>query len=157
MITDIQNSQYGAHGYNTTLMNTYTKHFEDTKGNSFARIEIDFHNKVIIDTWMGEFGSYENYKQVNTYILSQIERHRLDTWLSNYTHLESSLEHTAAWVRHELIPNVIAAGLRFKAIVRPKELTEKQLTKENSFDLGFFALQYFDSFTDAKAWLSNIN
>jgi len=57
---------------------------------------------------------------------------------------------------HDLLPQAVKGGLKFEAVILPKDMFARLSAQDTIFRLGNYQLRQFDDLQKAQAWLKFI-
>jgi hypothetical protein len=114
---------------------------------------------LLIHKWLG-FQPDECWVAIWKYTLNFVQRHRVQHFksIADTTELEGSFDGINAFVVQEILPHVIAGGLKYFAYILPREFYARlatQFYQEATKDVPFVT-RYFDNITAAEKWLMSI-
>jgi hypothetical protein len=130
--------------------------FKNAAGKVYATVSFDEATKCISDTWEGLFGTQENFRTVLLYITNAIEERKAVSWLADLSQMNGSFDGSKQWIIDTVMPRVIGAGLRFEAVVLPKNVFSKLSTTDTIMKLSNFEIRQFDNLEKAKSWLKEV-
>ena len=89
--------------------------------------------------------------------LALLRTMRTSRWLADTRFLKPVRQVDQAWANNDWFPRVLAAGLRWMAIVSPKSSVARLSVKQTLSKVGEdeMVTAYFDDIEDARAWLRN--
>lgn len=122
----------------------------------FLTISLDEEIGCIFDAWTGPFETQENFKFGLKLIVDEIEKNKVTKWLADLREMKGSWDFNRTWMVEELMPRAFRAGLKFEAVVLPKETFSKLSTVETIALLDGFMLRQFDDLDSAKDWLRSV-
>ena len=91
-------------------------------GSVYAVVAHNKERRLVHDVWVGDFDDQTAFRAVLSYILELMRTGDYAYWLADIRHLSTSFIGSNAWLVHELMPAVIAAGLVREAVVVPDEV-----------------------------------
>ncbi|WP_428407283.1 hypothetical protein [Hyphococcus sp.] len=114
---------------------------------------------VVSDVWFDRFDDQADFRAVLNHIADLFEKGGYRYWLADLRFMTSDFMESEAWLVSDLMPRVIAAGLRREAVVLPDAAVKVE--GADAFAAASRALQDIADgrvrgFTDialAKAWL----
>lgn len=125
-------------------------------GDVFVTIEINEELNCIQDTWGHPFETQENFRNALEVIVDLLKKHNLQKWLADLREMKGSWDFNRNWMVDELMPKARKAGLKYEAIVVPKQIFSKLSTVETISLLEGYEIRQFDDIEKAKTWLKEV-
>jgi hypothetical protein len=126
-------------------------------GHIYATITSDKVNRLAEDVWTGVFGTQENLKAGLQAVVDIIEGDQCIKWLSDLSQIQGSFDSSKSWISDYVMPRVIRAGLKYQAMVIPKNIFAKLSTQDTIKKINQFEIRQFSNRQEARAWLDSMN
>ncbi|GHN02725.1 hypothetical protein WSM22_42140 [Cytophagales bacterium WSM2-2] len=131
--------------------------FSTSSGFVYATITVNEDVKCLQDSWYGSFGVQENFKKVLLMLLTQVEAVGSSKGLSDTSQMTASFDGSRDWMVQEIIPKLISMGIRYHAIVIPKNIFTKLSLKDYVQRVAGMEIRQFGDLKEAKEWLLSCN
>lgn len=115
---------------------------------------------VISDFWVGDFTDEEGFRAVLAYVAECFEGGGYRYWLADLRFLSTGFAASHRWLIDEMVPRVVAAGLKREAVVLPErrpglppayDVFGDALAALN--EIGDARIRGFTDLEEAKRWL----
>lgn len=131
--------------------------FVNAKKENYLTISVNHEISCVVDVWDGTFGTQENFRMGLEKVVEVLKEHKLSKWLADLRNMRGSWDSSREWMSKELMPKAIMAGLKYEAVIIPKDVFSKLSTKDTIMKLGGLELRQFDDYGKAVAWLQSVN
>lgn len=129
--------------------------FRNANEEVYCTVEFDSDARWVFDFWQGLFGTQENFKRPVLYWKELVVKHNTPRGLTDVSRMVGGYDSSKEWMQKEIMPLVIKAGLRYHAMVIPKNIFAKLSTNDYKMAVKDYEVQLFDDIDKAKAWLKS--
>jgi|GEM_PF-537890 len=132
-----------------------TINFESSSGHQYATISFNEDVKCPQDIWTGSFGTQENFQKVLIKLVDVMEDTKSSKLLTDVSQMVGSFDSSREWIVQENIPKLIRKGLRYHAVVIPKNIFSKLSIKDYSQQVAGLEIMQFGDKEEAIKWLKS--
>ena len=118
----------------------------------YATIAFNEELQCFQDTWFGPFESQENFRKVLLKMIVLFEKHNTSKILTDLSQMIGSFERSKEWVTSIVLPGLIQRGLKYQAVVVPKN----SLVALAAPEVAMFEKRQFNDMADAQQWLMSV-
>lgn len=135
---------------------TILHEFKSSIQHTYLTIGIDESVPCVVDVWTGPFGNQSNFRQGVEKVVEVLIEKKYAKWLADLTRMEGSWDSSRGWMLDELLPKAVKGGLRFEAIILPKDLFARLSAQDTIIKLKDYHLRQFDNLQEAHSWLKHV-
>jgi hypothetical protein len=143
---------------NITLMKI-VKEQKNAVGETYVIITLDEEKGIIQDTWIGPFGTQDNFRNGVSQVLDVLvnSKGKIYGWLADLRDMKGSWDSSRQWMAESVMPKAIKSGLKAEAVVLPRNIFSKLSTKDTIMKMTGFELRQFEDIEEARLWLLSMN
>lgn len=130
--------------------------FKSSARHTYLTIGIDEQIPCVVDIWTGAFGNQTNFRNGVEKVVNVLIERGYCKWLADLRKMEGSWDSSRDWMLNELLPRAVKGGLRFEAIILPKDVFARLSAQDTIIKLKNYQLRQFDNLQEAKVWLKHI-
>ena len=130
---------------------------KNSNGEVFCTITADQSTNTVTDTWLGNFGSQDNFKKAIEQWLETVKKEKAAKTLTNLQEMKGSFDSSRQWLIEQIMPKAVKSGLKYQAIILPKSVFSKLSTKDYMIQAGELQIGQFDEIKSAEQWLKSQN
>jgi hypothetical protein len=133
--------------------------FRNIKNEVYATLLFNEELKCLHDTWYGAFGTQENFRKVLLTILEKCREpeNRSAMMLTDVSNMAGSFDSSNEWIQTEMTPKFVQNGLKYHAMVIPKNIFSKLSVKDYIQKLELLEIRQFGEIEEAKKWLKSVS
>ena len=135
---------------------TVLQEFKNSTEDVFATITDDEQMQCVVNCWHGAFGTKENYQMVLKAVVALAINRKYRKWIADLRQMKGSYDRSSDWMRQELMPKAARGGLKYGAIVAPKDIFAKLSTKDLLIKMENPNIRAFATYEEARAWLETV-
>ncbi len=109
----------------------------------------------LYDTWDGNFGTQENFRNVIRKTAELIEQHKITKILSDQTKIEGSYDSSRKWIQDEIVPGTKKI-LRKHAFILPKNVFASLSAKDYIQKVDEYEIRVFNTVEEARKWIKAV-
>jgi hypothetical protein len=120
-------------------------------------IKDEWHSENKDNKEYGDFGHVDNFVRGIETILDIIKEGNgiYYKWLADLREMKGSWDSKRDWMANTVMPQSIANGIMYEAIVQPRNIFAKLSTQDTIMKLGKFELQQFNDYNQAMIWINS--
>jgi SpoIIAA-like len=127
--------------------------FTNTTGDVYATIAFNEEVKCFHDTWTGAFGTQDNFRKVLLKVKELFKENKSTRLLTDTSSMIGSFDGSRDWIWAEVTSKLIRDGLRFHAMVIPKNVFSRLSMNDYIQKIDVLEMRTFGDIKEAQSWL----
>lgn len=123
---------------------------------NYARVQIDNEHKIIEIIWK-KFAMSKQYREAIEVAYEAIQKYALTGWLSDMTNAGVVALQDQQWIKEDMVPKCMAAGIVKTAVVDSQDIFSKKYIESLEAEYPNAATEHFTDITSARKWLKAEN
>lgn len=127
----------------------------NSDNHTYLEIYYDHTINATVDIWKGDFESEENFKNGLLLVVENIKKNKSRKWLADLLEIEGSFDFARDFIAQTIIPQAIGFGLRYEALVVPKDIFAMLSVQETLMIVDILEIRIFGNLKSAVDWLNS--
>lgn len=119
---------------------------------SYVLVQFDEENSVIEIIWK-KFAMSKQYRNAIQTAYNAVVTYQASSWLSDMTNAGVVAMEDQKWMKEEMIPKGIEAGVSKIAVVVSKDVFSQIFLRSIDTKLTTFTKEHFENIKEARAWV----